>query len=50
MVEALKKAGVDYRFESFDDVVHGYAIAKGKIADGWLDRMVEYYLSMEENE
>ena len=44
LVESLKKAEVDYRFESFNDDVHGYGIAKGKIADGWLDRMYQYYL------
>lgn len=48
MVKALEKSHVDYRFEHFDSDVHGYGIGKGTVADGWLDRLVDYYLSLKD--
>ena len=49
LVDSLKKKDIDYRFESFDDDKHGYGIAKNKVADGWFNRMYDYYLLLLNN-
>ena len=49
LAEALKNKNIDYRLESFDSDVHGYGIAKNKIADGWVDRLYDYYLLLLNN-
>ena len=46
MVEALKNNNIEYKFESFNDDVHGYGLGNGKIVEGWLERFYEYYLSL----
>lgn len=43
MVEALKKNNIDYRLEAFDDDKHGWSLGNGTKAEGWLDRLVEFY-------
>ncbi len=49
MIKALDNSGIDYRFEHYDSDAHGWGVAKGELADGWVDRMYDYYLSLIEN-
>lgn len=46
MVEALKNNNVPYVFESFDSELHGLASGKDSVAQGWIDRMYEFYLKI----
>lgn len=43
IVEEFKKHGVKYIFETFDSELHGLASGKGSVAEGWIDRMYEFY-------
>ena len=49
LVETLKNNNVNFRFEKFPSDVHGWGIATDTLADGWVDRMVEYYFSVFQN-
>lgn len=40
---AFDRCGVRYAFESFQSNAHGWGLAKGQPADGWLDRAVAFW-------
>lgn len=43
MEEALKKANVPYKYEVYHSTAHGWGYAKGQPAEGWVDRMLDFY-------
>lgn len=43
MDETLTKNNIPHIYETFDHTAHGWGIATGKLADGWVDRLVEFY-------
>ncbi len=49
LIEALKKNNIEFSFEQFSSDVHGWGIAKDTLADGWVDRMVDFYYSLTQN-
>lgn len=46
MVESLKKHHINFVFEHFDDDKHGYGLANHTIAEGWLNRLYDFYKSL----
>ena len=46
MVDALEKHHIPYHFESFDSFYHGLGLSIGNVAEGWVDRLYDYYLSL----
>lgn len=42
LVEAMKENGVDVRYETFDSDAHGWGLGEATLAEGWLDRAIEY--------
>ena len=49
MVNALKTNNIDYVFEHFDDDRHGLALGNNTPAQGWVDRLCDYYFSIIKN-
>ena len=45
-VDALKENNIDYIFEHFDDERHGLALGNNTPAQGWVDRLCDYYFSI----
>lgn len=43
MDEALTKNKIPHIYETFDSNAHGWGIATNKLADGWVDRLVQFY-------
>ena len=43
MEKALKEAHVPYKYEVFHSTAHGWGYAKGQPAEGWVDRMLDFY-------
>lgn len=40
--KALTKAGIDFISKDYDSDAHGWGIATGKLADGWVEEMLEF--------
>ncbi len=43
MVKALKEQGVKYIYKTYDSDVHGWGLAMGKPAQGWLDAAIDFW-------
>ncbi len=42
-IEGIKKNGTDAKIEVFDGLPHGFGLGTGTIAEGWLDRAVDFW-------
>lgn len=42
LAEALKEHGVPYIYETFSSDAHGWGLATGTVAQGWLERAVQF--------
>lgn len=46
LIEALKSAGVRCEYMPVDGDLHGLGLGVGSVAEGWLDKAVEFYESL----
>lgn len=42
-IERIKRNGTDAEIEVFEGLPHGFGLGTGTVADGWLDRAVEFW-------
>ncbi len=42
-IERIRANGIDAEVEVFDGMPHGFGLGTGTVADGWLDRAVEFW-------
>ncbi len=49
-IRAIKANGTDAEIEVFDGLPHGFGLGTGTIAEGWLDRAVEFWERNMKNE
>lgn len=45
LAEALEKASVPYKVEEYEGIGHGAGLAKGTVAEGWLNNAVAFWKS-----
>ena len=46
-IERIKRNGTDAEIEVFDGLPHGFGLGTGTVAEGWLDRAVEFWEGQE---
>lgn len=42
-IERIKRSGTDAEIEVFEGLPHGFGLGTGTVAEGWLDRAVEFW-------
>lgn len=47
MAEALKKNDIPYQYEIFKGKAHGWGLAKGTSAEGWLEKAIDFWKEKE---
>lgn len=42
-IERIRRSGTDAEIEVFAGLPHGFGLGTGTVAEGWLDRAVEFW-------
>ena len=49
-IQAIQANGTDAEIEVFHGLSHGFGLGTGTVAEGWIDRAVEFWERNMENE